>query len=367
MTKGNLPQLYAPRTIDDVIGHPTVIADIKKRAAEKRWPSVFFLTGPTGTGKTTLTRFLEKYLTCVNPAKDGTPCDKCEYCQDINEASFTLAVREFNASNIGIEEMRKIEASTKKRSITSNTVVYFIDELQELAGAGGSPKALKNILTMLERDIPGVFFILGAMEEIKLPHAVKDRTATYKLKPIGFEDIAKRLKYLCEKHEKVKIDTQEKIDAIVGIAQHCRGSMRAALKMLERCLFGNLWNEQLILEEFGAVSDKSLRQWIHEYLKGDVSIFEQSLPVEFLEEVIKFLELLYKQSRGVQLMHWEESKVGTVGQGVQSATLSGILTRLYQAMSRPYLTPTVVTMELLRAQELVPQQSTTPRTRQPKV
>lgn len=349
MQKGNFPQLYAPTTIDQVVGHATVIADIKKRAAGKRWPSVFFLTGPTGTGKTTLVRILEKYLTCEKPAKDGSPCNKCKYCVDIDEQGFSLAVKEYNASNIGIDEMRKIELSTKRKSITSPRVVYFIDELQELAGAGGSPKALKNILTMLERATPDVFFILGAMEDLKLPLAVKDRTATYRLKPIPFQDIAAHLKMICETKEEVKIDTQQKVDTLLAISEHCQGSMRGALKMLERCVFGNIWDEKQLKAEFGVTTEKSLRAWLVAYLQGDVTLFEEMLPVEYLDQVIKMLELAYKEARGVHLQHWEANKLGIVKAPLP--TLSVLLDHFYLVAQRPYLTPTMVTIELLRAQE----------------
>ena len=91
---------------------------------------------------------------------------------------------------------------------------------------------------MVEKPSKNNYFILGSMDDSGIPEAVRNRCVTYRLKLLTMKEISDRLAYICEK-EGIVIDTEEKANIVLTIAQNSQGSLRTAISYLERCIQGD--------------------------------------------------------------------------------------------------------------------------------
>lgn len=94
---------YRPRTINEYAGKR--IRDIIERrfTKEELRPHIFMISGTRGCGKTTITRIIHKYYLCENPNPDGTPCEVCDTCTEINEKM--IAAEDFGVEVSGVTEV----------------------------------------------------------------------------------------------------------------------------------------------------------------------------------------------------------------------------------------------------------------------
>ena len=76
-------QKYRPHRFGDVAGQPKADAWFRKQVTSKEARSVL-LSGPYGTGKTTLGLIYAKALFCEAP-EDGEPCGTCDRCKEFGD------------------------------------------------------------------------------------------------------------------------------------------------------------------------------------------------------------------------------------------------------------------------------------------
>ena len=290
-----LAQKYRPRKLSEIVGHRRVIEELKRRAKEENWPQAIYLTSKTGVGKTTLARIIAKHLVCQHPT-DKAPCNECKTCRDIDLERFQLTCLECNASNIGIEEMRALEEQSSFKSLMGKHKVFIIDELQELCSGGGSIKAQKNLLKILEKKQKHSFFILGSMDDSKVDQAVRNRCIMYRLHQLTPSEIMEYLTYIC-KEEKIVLD-ENKASILSLISENAQGSMRTAIALFERCLYSDLWDTESIQKELGLYAKNDLTFFCLGLLRGDPSIFdnERHYSVRFLSDLISILIRAYHNS-----------------------------------------------------------------------
>ncbi len=72
---------YRPKTLAEYIGNEKLKQSVKKALETDRKPQVILLSGPAGTGKTTMARLLAKEYLCENRDSVGSACNKCYACQ----------------------------------------------------------------------------------------------------------------------------------------------------------------------------------------------------------------------------------------------------------------------------------------------
>lgn len=292
---------YRPQNLDQIVGHKKIIAELKKRSKNYDFPNVMIFTGKTGTGKSTLQKIIAKNILCINKDENGNACNNCEMCNTVNEEKLSNYYYEFNASNIGIDEMRNVEELALMRSLsTALGKVIVIDELQELSNA---KKAMKNILKLLEKPIKNTFFILGAMNEDKVDKAILNRAIKYRLRDLQVEDISNYLMSVCIQ-ENIDLKDKIKLDAIINISQNSDGSVRAAISYLERVIYSDLWDSKNLLNDLGIVSQDSVVQFINGLISKDVSILNNEINVEFFEKVNRTLLIYLKILFGLDIPIW---------------------------------------------------------------
>ncbi len=303
----NLFSKYRPHLINEVFGHEKIVKELKKRFKESSIPHAILLSGFTGTGKTTLIRIIAKSILCQNKDAEGNSCNKCEMCQTIDKEKLSNIYFELNASNIGIDDMREIDESAGKRVLGKYTTkIFVIDEMQELSSKNKA--AEKNILKILEKPSDNVYFILGTMDASKVSTAIKNRCVHYKLSSLSFQDITKYLEYIC-KSENIKIDTTDKAQTLITIAQNSSGSMRTSVSYLERVIYSDIWNANELLKELDIISDTNAIIIINHILNGDIRAFEYEINEEVLKKIKYLLMLYYKKINGVTLNGWQQGQI----------------------------------------------------------
>ena len=192
---------YRPRSLKDVVGQGAVVKSLQDAVKKATRPHAFLFTGPSGTGKTTLSRILAAGLGC-------SPSNILEVDA---------------ASNSGIDAMREVTSTLRYQGFgeTPNRAI-IIDEAHALSKA-----AWQSMLKPIEEPPAHVFFFICTTEAGKVPETIVTRCHNYLLKPVKFDDIMDLLERVADAEG---LSTPDAVLQMAGRA--CSGSPRQALVML---------------------------------------------------------------------------------------------------------------------------------------
>jgi len=304
-----LYNVYRPLTLDQMWGQKKVVEAFKKYSKEGEFPRAIILTGNTGSGKTTLSNIISKSILCQHKDEFGNPCNQCSHCKTVMEEKISNFYYVNNASNLGIDEMRDLENTASIREMGVKHKVIIIDEFQEIFS---NQKAAKNILKILEKQTSYTYFILCMMDDSKLNKAVKDRCVTFNLSKLSIEDIGSNLYEICNK-EKVEIDTEEKANVLLAIADSVDGSMRGALSCLQRCIDSNIWTVEEAVKELNIISNKEVSTLLNHLLTGNIKALENIQANKELVDRIRYLmNILFKSKSGVEIEKYQKTLLQNV-------------------------------------------------------
>ncbi len=199
---------YRSKSLDEVVGQEHVTTTLKNALKAGRISHAYLLSGPRGTGKTSIARILAHEI-------NGLPYD--------DEAH--LDVIEIDAaSNRRIDEIRDLRDRVNTAPAHAKYKVYIIDEVHML-----TKEAFNALLKTLEEPPAHVVFILATTEAHKLPETIISRTQRYSLRPVPQDQVVAHLREIA-KGEKLHIDD----DALALIAQHGEGSFRDSISLLDQ-------------------------------------------------------------------------------------------------------------------------------------
>ncbi len=216
---------FRPTNFDEVKGQDHIVTTLSNQIKLGRIGHAYLFTGTRGTGKTTVAKIMAKAVNCEH-TEDGSPCNECDICKNINSGA-SVNVRELDAaSNNGVDSIRQIIEEVEYPPTEGKYKVYIIDEVHML-----STGAFNALLKTLEEPPEYVIFILATTEVNKIPITILSRCQRYDFHRISINTIALRLKELCEREE---ITAEEK--ALNYIAKVADGSMRDALSLLDQCI-----------------------------------------------------------------------------------------------------------------------------------
>jgi DNA polymerase III subunit gamma/tau len=167
----------------------------------------YLLSGPKGTGKTTLARIFANNLNDL----DSNP----QASMDIIELDA--------ASNSGVDNIRNLIESAKTAPFAGAYKVYIIDEVHML-----SKSAMNALLKILEEPPEYLVFLLATTNPEKLLPTVLSRLTKLTLTSHTLQDIIDRLEYI-SKTEKMSIDQ----GSLELIAKRAGGGQRDAINILE--------------------------------------------------------------------------------------------------------------------------------------
>jgi len=203
-------QLYRkwrPARWADVVGQPDAVRQLSDMVKARKVPHAIMLTGPSGTGKTTMVRIMQKKLQCAEA--DYAEEDCAAWDEPINVA-------------------RRIKSRIGISPRSGKCRIWFFEEVQSLSRTSHAQQALLN---MLEETPSHVYFFLATTDPEKVIKAIRTRCEVIALKPLSITDLTTLVKTIADK-EGLPVKSQL-IDQIV---QRAEGSARTALNDLQKAL-----------------------------------------------------------------------------------------------------------------------------------
>ena len=231
---------YRPQKLEDIVGQKHIIARLEKYVGEESMPNLMF-TGPAGVGKTTTALALVKSILG-------------EYWRQ----NFL----ELNASDArGIETVRNnIKNFCRLKPVGAPFRIIFLDEVDNMTK--DAQHALRREMEMYTKTAS---FILSCNYSSKIIDPIQSRCAIFRFTPIKGEQIAERLKYICEAEG---FESDDKgIESIVYFAE---GDMRKAVNVLQAAASeGEAIDESSVYEVVSKAKPQDIGNMINKALMGD--------------------------------------------------------------------------------------------------
>ncbi|MGL4952595.1 MAG: DNA polymerase III subunit gamma/tau, partial [Culicoidibacterales bacterium] len=217
---------YRPQTFFDVVGQHHITQTFQNAIVQQKFTHAYLISGPRGTGKTTLAKIFAKAVNCLDLQSNAEPCNQCPVCLGVNDGSLSDIIEIDAASNNGVDEIRELREKAKYAPTLAKYKVYIIDEVHML-----STGAFNALLKTLEEPPKHVIFILATTELHKIPVTIISRCQRFEVKKMTEIQIIERLNFVL---------TQEQIefeqDAMALIARVSDGGMRDALSLLDQVI-----------------------------------------------------------------------------------------------------------------------------------
>ena len=236
---------YRPQTFEEMIGQKPIVRTLQNAIKNNRVAQAYIFSGMRGVGKTTAARILAKALNCQQ-GPTPTPCNKCEFCKEINEDHSIDVLEIDGASNRGIDEVRSLREGVKYKPIRSRNKIIIIDEVHQL-----TDPAFNALLKTLEEPPPHTVFIFATTEFHKVPATIVSRCQHFEFKKISQKEIIKHLIEITQK-EKIEVSSY----GMNLIAEAADGSLRDAQSLLDKAVAfsGNIIRDEDLKEVLGTIS-----------------------------------------------------------------------------------------------------------------
>src|SRR3989344_8409470 len=214
---------YRPQLFSEVVGQKHIITTLENALTLGRVGQAYLLTGPHGTGKTTIARLFAKAINCSERKKNSPePCNKCQHCLLMAEGRSLDVIEIDAASHTGVDNIRELRETVNLPPTLGSHKIYIIDEVHMLSSG-----AFNALLKTLEEPPAHVIFILATTALHKVPDTILSRCQRFDLSRFPVKSIVTKLQMIAKK-EKLKIAP----GALEMIALTAEGGMRDAESLL---------------------------------------------------------------------------------------------------------------------------------------
>lgn len=173
---------------ENLIGHATTAAYLKKNIAEEKFPHAVIFSGAAGVGKRLAADICAAALLCDNPV-DGSPCGRCESCHLVAAKShpdFYIVEPEATKTtrNIKIGQIRELQSEASLRPLNSSRRVVILDGAELMNNA-----AANCLLKTIEEPPSQTIFILLTASRSSLLMTIRSRCMTINFDKLTAEQI----------------------------------------------------------------------------------------------------------------------------------------------------------------------------------
>jgi DNA polymerase-3 subunit gamma/tau len=294
-----------------------------------------YITGVSGTGKTTLAKIIVKSILCKDKV-EGNPCNICNYCKGVDattsDSMKLVDYMECNASNYGKDEVQTLVTKVVSRQGFGHTqpLVIYINELQEIK----SKVALTNLLDVLEFPPNNIYWIFASMEDVGIHDAIKDRGTTYKLNPLSQDIVSNRIEYVATQEG---YPLSKELKDFIG--ENSNGSLRRGIDLLEKTIDMTLKTVQDVAKELDILTSQDLDKFVSGLINKQLDVLEMGIkPTQELVKNILFkLNCLLKVKNNVGGRKWLFFVKDINYQNVQVETIVNLFEELHCLLKDYYI------------------------------